>query len=120
VDFVEGDTVEIREYLSTSTSHIPPTPSSMGLYKKYTPMKFIDDTYVEPREVIQGHDGSITAAYGDYRDDLLLELEHRIYNNIKQQYDETVFDIDQIVGGYYGVGLYNKSQLDNIVNPRSF
>jgi hypothetical protein len=116
VDFVEGDTVEIREYLSTSTSHIPPTPSSMGLYKKYTPMKFIDDTYVEPREVIQGHDGSITAAYGDYRDDLLLELEYRIYNNIKQQYDETVFDIDQIVGGYYGVGLYKKSQLDNIVN----
>lgn len=116
IDFVEGDEVEIREYLSTSTSHIPPTPTSMGLYKKYTPMKFIDDTYVEPREVIQGHDGSITAAYGDFRDDLLLELEYRIYNNIKTQYDESIFDIDLIVGGYYGVGLYKKSQLDNIVN----
>jgi hypothetical protein len=116
IDFVEGDVVEIREYLSTSTNHIPPTPSVMGLYKKYTPMKFIDDTYVEPREVIQGHDGSITAAYGDYRDNLLLELEYRIYNNIKQEYNETVFDIDAVVGGYYGVGLYNKSQLDNIVN----
>ena len=79
-------------------------------------MKFVDDTYVEPREVIQGHDGSITAAFGDYRDDLLLELEYRIYNNIKQEYDEKVFDIDSIVGGYNGTGLYKKSQLDLIVS----
>ena len=110
-----GDVIEIREYLSTATNHIPPTPTSMGLYKKYTPMKFLDDTYQEPRYVIQGHDGSITAAYNDFRDDLLLELEFRIYNNIKQEYDSTVFDIDQILAGYYGVGEYTKSQLDSIV-----
>jgi hypothetical protein len=116
IDLTEGDEVEIREYVSTASCHVPPTPSSMGLYKKYTPMKFIDDTYAEPREVIQGHDGSITFAYGDFRDDLLLELEYRIYNNIKSQYDPAIFDIDAIVGGYYGVGLYNKSQLDSIVN----
>lgn len=116
VNLEENDTVEIREYVSTSTNHIPPTPTSMGLYKKYVPMKFLDDTYVEPRLVIQGHDGSITAAFDDFRDDLLLELEYRIYNNIKQEYDENIFDIDLIVGGYYGVGLYKKSQLDSIVN----
>lgn len=116
VDLAEGDEIEIREYVSTSFCHIPPTPTSMGLYKKYTPMKFIDDTYVESREVIQGHDGSITFAFGDFRDDLLLELEYRIYNNIKNQYNETIFDIDSIVGGYYGVGLYKKSQLDDVVN----
>jgi hypothetical protein len=110
-----GDTIEIREYLSTSTNHIPPTPTTMGLYKKYTPMKFLDDTYQEPRYVIQGHDGSITSAYNDFRDDLLMELELRIYNNIKQEYDPSVFDIDQILAGYYGVGEYSKSQLDGIV-----
>jgi hypothetical protein len=109
------DIIEIREYLSTSTNHIPPTPTSMGLYKKYTPSKFLDDTYQEPRYVIQGHDGSITAAYGDYRDDLLLELELRIYNNIKQEYDSAVFDIDQILAGYYGVGEYTKTQLDSVI-----
>ena len=111
-----NDQIEIREYVSTSFCHIPPTPTSMGLYKKYTPMKFVDDTYVEPREVIQGHDGSITFAYGDFRDDLLLELEYRIYNNIKKEYNSLIFDIDNTVGGYYGVGLYTKSQLDQIVN----
>jgi hypothetical protein len=116
VDIQEGDIVEIREYVSTAFNHIPVTPTSIGLYKKYTPMKFIDDTYVEPKEVIQGHDGSITFAYGDFRDDLLLELEYRIYNNIKQEYNPKIFDIDSIVGGYYGIGLYKKSQLDEIVN----
>jgi hypothetical protein len=112
---VEGDSIEIREYISTAFSHIPPTPSSMGLYKKYTPAKFLDDTYLEPRDVIQGHDGSIIFAYNDFRDDLLLELELRIYNNIKQQYNPAVFDIDEVLGGYYGNAAYTKSQLDAIV-----
>jgi hypothetical protein len=114
-DTVIGDIIEIREYVTTSSCFIPPTPTSMGLYKKYTPMMFVDDTYISPRAVIQGHDGSLTQAFGDYRDDLLLELEYRIYNNIKQQYDTSVFDIDTVVGGYNGVGTYNKSQLDEIV-----
>jgi hypothetical protein len=67
-----GDVIEIREYVSTATNYIPTTPTAIGLYKKYTPMQFVDDTYLEPKTVIQGHDGSITLAYGDFRDDLLL------------------------------------------------
>lgn len=110
-----GDTIEIREYLSTATNHIPPTPTAMGLYKKYTPSKFVDDTYVVPRLVIQGHDGSITAAYKDFRDDLLLELEYRIYNNIRRQYNSALFDIDSAFGGYYESGQFDKAQLDQIV-----
>ncbi len=116
VDLQEGDTIEIREYLTTASSFVPPTPSSMGLYKKYTPMRFVDDTYVEPREVIQGHDGSITFAFGDYRDDLLLELEYRIYNNIKRNYDEKLFDIDQLISGYYRSGTYTLKEQDEIVS----
>ena len=111
-----GDSIQIREYVSTAYSHIPPTPTSMGLYKKYTPTKFIDDTYIEPKEVIQGHDGSITAAFGDFRDDLLLELEYRIYNNIKITYDTSVFDIDSILGGYNQQGEFTKTELDFIVS----
>jgi hypothetical protein len=109
------DEIEIREYVSTSSCFIPATPTSMGLYKKFTPMKFLDDTYREPTEVIQGHDGSIIVAYGDYRDDLILELEYRIYNNIKQEYDESFFDIDSYLGGYYGNADYNKTSVDDIV-----
>jgi len=113
---VQGDVIQIREYISTSFCHIPPTPTALGLYKKYTPSKFIDDTYREPQEVIQGHDGSITIAYGDYRDDLILELEYRIYNNIKNEYNNKVFDIDAILGGYYGNSEYNVKEISDIVN----
>ena len=70
-----NDVIEIREYVSTATNYIPTTPTAIGLYKKYTPMQFVDDTYLEPKTVIQGHDGSITFAYDDFRDQLLLELE---------------------------------------------
>jgi hypothetical protein len=114
---VEGSLIEIREYISTASSFVPPTPTSMGLYKKYTPMKFIDDTYREPKEVIQGHDGSITIAYGDFRDELLMELEYRIYNNIKQEYNAAVFDLDNMVAGYNAQGVYTKAELDSVVIP---
>ena len=116
VELVEGDQIQIREYVSTSFNHIPPTPTKLGLWKKYTPLKFIDDTYVEPRLVIQGHDGSITSAFGDYRDDILLELEYRIYNNIKQEYDTSLFDIDANLGGYHGNSVFNKTELDDVVS----
>jgi len=115
-DLSRGDQLQIREYVSTTFSHIPSTPTSLGLFKKYTPSKFIDNTFLEPREVIIGHDGSLTPTYNDFRDDLILELEYRIYNNIKVNYDETVFDIDSVLGGYYQQGDFTKSDVDAIVS----
>ena len=62
----------------------------------------IDDYESYPKLVcmIQGHDGSKIKAYGDYRDNLIIELEKRIYNNIKQAYDQTIFDIEDFIGSY--------------------
>jgi len=114
----EGDQIQIREYFTTSFNFIPPTPTKLGLYKKYTPSKFVDDTYAQPKEVIQGHDGSITVCFGDFRDDLLLELENRIYNNIKLNYDESVFDIDDVFSSFYETGEYSKNSIDSILNQR--
>jgi hypothetical protein len=80
-----GDLISIREYQSTAGSFVPATPSMMGMYEIYRPRTFVDNTYVVPQEVIQGHDGSITVAWdqGDYRNEVLLEFEKRVYNNIK-------------------------------------
>lgn len=111
----ENDVIEIREYTSTSFSFIPPTPTKLGLYKKYTPKIYIDNTFVTPTKVIQGHDGSLTVAFNDFRDDLLLELEKRIFNNLKQTYDETIFDLDEIEQNYYGSGIYNKNTVDSVL-----
>jgi len=77
------DVIEIRDYKNTDGCYIPETPTKLGLHPKFKPTVYLDDTYREAVEVIQGHDGSLTPVFGDYRDSFLLELELRIYNNIK-------------------------------------
>jgi len=99
-DFVLAvdDTITIYEYESTDASFIPPTPTKLGLYPLHKPVIFTDNTYSTPRVLIKGHDGSVTKAYEDYRDDILLEIEKRIYNNVKVSYDINIFDIDSFLG----------------------
>lgn len=82
-----NDVIKIYEYDSTVGCMVPATPSKLGLYPKYTPMIFNDFTYVSsPQVVIQGHDGSKMLAFNDYRDNIILEFEKRIYNNINSEY----------------------------------
>lgn len=115
IDLNEGDMIVAVEYESTDGSFCPATPTKLGLYPKFVPSKFIDTTYAEPTEVIQGHDGSITIAFGDYRDDLILELEKRIFNNIKVQYDPTIFDIYDYIPGYNRSSAYSKEEFESIL-----
>jgi len=108
-----GDIIEIYEYETTNGSYVPPTPTKLGLYPKFEPSKYTDTTYLEPQEVIQGHDGSISIAFGDYRDDLLIELEYRIFNNIKMPYDDQLFNIyDFLPGADRNTGL-SRAQIDH-------
>jgi hypothetical protein len=78
-----GDVVVIREYTTTYGNFVPNTPTKLGLYPAYRPRIYLDPNYVTPQLVIQGHDGSLTMAFGDFRDNLLLEFETRIFNNLK-------------------------------------
>ena len=73
----------IYEYENTNGCYVPATPTKLGLYPAWEPTQYTDNTYRTVVDVIQGHDGSIIKAYGDYRDSPILELEKRIYNNIK-------------------------------------
>tara|TARA_Y100001978_G_scaffold153896_1_gene139240 strand:+ start:3398 stop:18538 length:15141 start_codon:yes stop_codon:yes gene_type:complete len=182
----ENDIVTIYEYENTNGSYVPATPTKLGLYPKFEPSYYIDDTvrsiktpnnttgafkvygvagpnqrgsgklgwfyplYIDINEaknrdvelggsggahahsfvglnrtffmpnsaanhgvqdnadlqewtegvgVIQGHDGSIIKGYSDFRDNLLLELEKRIYNNLKMSYDTNVFDLSDYIEG---------------------
>ena len=83
VPLAVGDTVAIREYENTVGNYVPSTPTKLGMYPSFVPEMYLDTTYINPTEVIRGHDGSITVAYGDIRDDILLEFEKRIYDNLK-------------------------------------
>ena len=123
-----GDLVEIYEYETSEGSYIPPTPTKIGLYPSFYPEKFLDTSYqtfyddngnaipgTGPKNVIRGHDGSITVAYDDYRDDLLLELEKRIFNNIKVSYNEDIFDISNFVNGNYRNTQISKIAIDKVL-----
>ncbi len=120
VDLAEGDVIEAFEYETTDGSFCPATPSKLGLYPAFEPQMYIDDTYLEPTKVIQGHDGSITVAFNDYRDDLILELETRIFNNIKVTYDPAIFDIYDIIPGYSRETSYSQDEFNRVLSQFFF
>jgi len=98
IDIELNDKINIRCYVSIVGNYVPPTPTSLGLYPKFKPSMYFDNTYIgEPVKVIQGHDGSIIVAYNDYRDDIILEYETRVYNSIKATYDHSLFDINSVL-----------------------
>ena len=111
-----NDVVVVKEYTNTDGCYVPETPSKLGLYPKFIPEKFLDSTYRTATQVIQGHDGSITIAFGDYRDDLLLELEKRIYNNIKINYNPEIFNIIDNTPGKFRTTDYSQNEYNQILN----
>jgi hypothetical protein len=122
---IEGDSIKIFEYDSTDASYVPSTPTKLGLWPKFEPKIYLDTSLLTPRWMIQGHDGSQTLAYGeydegataDYRDALILELEKRIYNNLQVKYDPTIFNIYEIIPGYYRNSDYSLSEFNNTIAP---
>lgn len=108
-----GDKLKIAQYENSLGCCVPPTPTKLGLYPKFEPKIFIDNTYQTPTKVIQGHDGSITVAFDDFRDNLLLELEYRIYNNIKKDYDSSLFDVNDFISGYFRKTDLSVSELNS-------
>ena len=111
-----GDTLTIYEYSNTDGNFIPETPTKLGLYPKFTPQIYTDNSYLTPIQVIQGHDGSITPAFGDYRDDLLLEFEKRIYNNIKVSYAKDVESIYDFLPGKFRIQDYSLAQFNQLLS----
>jgi hypothetical protein len=111
-----NDIISIIEYNNTDGSYVPETPTKLGLYPKFIPEIFVDNTYRTPIQVVQGHDGSITPAFGDYRDNLLLELERRIYNNIKVEYDPISFNINDYLPGKYRILDYTRQEFNQLLS----
>jgi hypothetical protein len=116
VPLTVGDRIEIREFSTTYGSFVPNTPSKMGLYPAYRPEIYLDETYLEPTLVIRGHDGSITVAFGDYRDEVLLEFETRIFNNIKIV-SEIPLTAAEVIPGQFRTTDYSLDEITNILAP---
>jgi len=110
-----GDILKTVEYTSTVGSYVPPTPTKLGLYPKYNPELYLDDTYVDPVYVIQCHDGSIIRSYDDYRDDIILEFEKRVYNNIKVTYRQDLLDYNELIPGAFKTNSFNTVDINRII-----
>ena len=109
-------TISVVYYPNTIGSFIPPTPSKLGLYPAYEPLIYTDDSYLGGEvDVIIGHDGSIIKTYDDYRDNIILEYEKRIYNNIKIKYNSSVFDINAIIPGEFRQDKYLSSDIVDLL-----
>jgi hypothetical protein len=98
---------------------IPPTPSFLGLLPNYRPKKLVRDgvTY------IQGHDGSMRTLFGNEKDDLLFELENRIYDSIPADFknETTGFNLSEQVAGYFPTALdtqFTRDEFIAIISPR--
>ena len=117
VALLNGDTITIIEYENTNGCFVPQTPTKLGIWPKYEPKVYLDTSLLTPRTMIQGHDGSQTLAYGDFRDDLILELEKRIYNNIKVEYNKNIFDIDDVIPSYNRKTDYSLEEFNLTLAP---
>ena len=115
VPLVVGDIVTINEYSSTTGNFVPNTPTKLGLYPKYKPEIFLDEDYVNPTLVIQGHDGSITVAFGDIRDQVLLEFETRIFNNLKNDGNPPPLVSEDVIPGYFRTTDYTQAEINQIL-----
>ena len=110
------DIITINEYDTTLGANVPSTPTKLGLFAKYVPLMFADDTYVTPTDVIRGHDGSITTAFGDIRDDVIMEFEKRIFNNIKVT-EELPIELSDIIPGVFRETDYTNTEVTAIIAP---
>lgn len=108
-----GSSIFVALYKNPLPAYIPSTPTKVGAYPIYVPRIELDTTYVEPTNVIIGHDGSKTVAYGDYRDQLLLELEKRIYNllnfKFRNQYSLPL-RLESVKPGYFRQTRYSREE----------
>ena len=57
-DLKEDDTLTICEYENSNGCFIPPTPTKLGIWPSSDPKIYLDTSFVTPRTMIQGHDGS--------------------------------------------------------------
>jgi hypothetical protein len=110
-----GDVITLREYSSTAGSFCPNTPSKMGLYPVWKPELVTVETSTGNQIMIRGHDGSLTLAFDDIRDDVLLEFERRIYNNIKLDGNPVPLEPAEVIPGQFRDTGYSFEEINSIL-----
>ena len=116
VQLNHGDVITIVEYNNTAGNFVPNTPSKMGMWSAYEPEIFLNPNYITPSLAIRGHDGSVTVAFGDFRDEILLEFEKRIYNNIKMDGNPNPLPAVEVIPGFFRSTDYTHAEIQELLN----
>ncbi|MCS7316727.1 MAG: hypothetical protein NZZ41_00190 [Candidatus Dojkabacteria bacterium] len=108
-----------RSLFGDINNFIPPSLSYLGILQTYYPIKFIDTSLQEPLEFILCHDGSLIKSFGDFRDDVILELEIFLYNSIESKFkNENLFEfsIFDVLPGKWRKTDYNMNEINSILS----
>ena len=116
VPLTNGDVITIQEYSTTYGSFVPNTPTKLGLYPAWRPQYIEQKTSTGTSLCIVGHDGSITRAFEDVRDEVLLEFEKRIYNNLKLDGNPVPLTIYDVLPGEFRTTGYSLAEINNILD----
>lgn len=109
-----GDVITLQEYNATYGTFVPNTPTKLGLYPAWRPEIITQTTSNGTELAILGHDGSITKAFNDIRDQVLLEFETRIYNNLKLDGNPVPLTIVDVLPGQFRDTGYTFEEINNI------
>lgn len=115
VDLSLGDRVTLREYTSTAGSFCPNTPTKLGLYPAWEPELVTVTGSTGANIMLRGHDGSLTVAFGDIRDDVLLEFERRIYNNLKLDGNPVPLSATDVIPGQFRNTGYTFEEINSVL-----
>lgn len=110
-DLDAGGTGESTLYQFAGLQHNLYIPNSIAVIAGQDNVEL--DEYPEAIPFIRGHDGSYVRAYYDFRDNLLLELENRIFNNIKVQYDPNLLDVREFLGGEFRDNEFTREEVND-------
>ena len=104
-----GETIQVEINGSSKLYYSP-----KSAYTRSNEPSALLPVYPVGEAIIIGHDGSRILAYKDYRDNLILELEKRIFNNIKSNYETNIFNKDDFVSSKFRQRI-SRSKLDKIL-----
>jgi len=120
VGIQQSDVITVKLYdQERDSAQCPPTPSTLGLYPLTQPMIVVDESYQTPLEVIVGHDGSRTPTLGDFRDEVYLEFEKRIFAGAKKEFRDAnslpEYNINNIKPGAFRDTGYGSSEINDLL-----
>ena len=110
-----GDVLTINEYDTTYGTFVPNTPTKLGLYPAWRPQQITEVTSTGTQSVIIGHDGSVTRAFDDIRDAVLLEFETRIYNNLKLDGNPVPINMTDVIPGQFRTTGFSSDDVNMIL-----